>query len=140
MFPDAKLYFHETWEYEDKSTHPFFINYQNDPDAMYRAIDETCHAKAKEYELTLIPSGRAVHAAKQLDAFDPEKGGISLYRDKFHMGMIYGRYLVGCVWFKTITGKSPVGNRYIPTDTAEGEVVDAERIAQLQKVAANTFA
>ncbi len=141
MFPNAKLCFQETWEYEQGSMHSGFPEYKSDPDEMYRRVSATCRQKAKENELTLIPSGDAVHAAKQLDAFDIEKGGQSLYRDKFHMHAAYGRYLVGCVWFKTLTGRSSIGNRYIPTpDRTEGETVNPELLLLLQKVASNTFA
>ncbi len=47
---------------------------------------------------------------------DKAAGKIRLHRDGFHMSQA-GRYLIGCVWFETFTGKSPVGNSYIPTAT-----------------------
>ncbi len=141
MFPDAKLCFQETWEYERGSEHGGFPEYGCDPDEMYRRVSKTCRAKAKENNLTLIPSGDAVHAAKQLPEFDIDKNGQSLYRDKFHMHYAYGRYLISCVWYKTLTGRSPIGNRCVPVpERCEGEIADPALLALLQKVASNTFA
>ena len=47
---------------------------------------------------------------------DKAAGKIRLHRDGFHMSQ-QGRYLIACVWFETLTGKSPVGNSYIPGET-----------------------
>ena len=135
MCPNAKLYFQETWEYEIGSGHGGFPEYNCDPNVMFNRVKNTCRTAAKENDLLVIPSGEAIHAAKQLPEFDIEQGGQSLYRDKFHMHLVYGRYLLACVWFKTLLGRSPVGNVFVPDDTAEGEVVNTELLVKLQKVA-----
>ena len=101
---------------------------------MFERVKKTCRAKAKENDLTIIPSGEAIHAAKQLAEFDPAKGGQSLYRDGFHMHLVYGRYLLACVWFKTLLGRTPVGNNFMPDDTQEGEVVNTDLLVKLQKI------
>ena len=31
---------------------------------------------------------------------------MSLCRDGFHMSLVYGRYLLGAVWYETLTGQS----------------------------------
>lgn len=138
MCPDAKLYFQQTWEYEKGSGHGGFPAYGCDPDIMYERVSASCRAAAAEHGLILIPSGDAVHAAKRLDACNTDRGGQSLYRDKFHMHLVYGRYLLACVWYKTLLAKSPVGNPFMPDDTAEGETVDPALLALLQKTAQNT--
>ena len=76
----------------------------------------------------------AIHAAKQLPEFDPAKGGQSLYRDAFHMHLVYGRYLLACVWFKTLLGRTPVGNNFMPDDVKEGETVNTDLLVKLQKI------
>lgn len=50
---------------------------------------------------------------KLINADDAANGKIRLNRDGFHMSN-YGRYLIGCVWFETLTGKSVIGNTFIP--------------------------
>ena len=134
LCPNAKLYFQETWEYEIGSTHYAFPEYGCDPDVMFERVKKTCREKAKENDLLIIPSGEAIHAAKQLPEFDPAKGGQSLYRDGFHMHLVYGRYLLACVWFKTLLGRTPVGNNFMPDDTQEGEVVNTDLLVKLQKI------
>ena len=134
LCPNARLYFQETWEYECTSTHGGFPEYGCDPDVMFERVKNTCRAMAKENDLTIIPSGEAIHAAKQLAEFDPAKGGQSLYRDAFHMHLVYGRYLLACVWFKTLLGRTPVGNNFMPDDVKEGEVVNTDLLVKLQRI------
>ncbi|MBQ8578205.1 MAG: DUF4886 domain-containing protein [Clostridia bacterium] len=140
MQPDAKLYFQETWEYEIGSAHGGFPEYGCDPDVMHTRVRNTCREAAKENDLIIIPSGDAVHAAKQLAEFDPDKGGQSLYRDKFHMHLTYGRYLLACVWYKTLLCKSPVGVNFLPDDIPDGETLNESLLPLLQKVANSTLA
>lgn len=135
MCPDAALYFQETWEYEAGSPHGGFPEYHCDPDEMFERVKNTCRAQAKENDLTIIPSGEVIHAAKKLPQFDPAQGGQSLYRDQFHMHLLYGRYLLACVWYKTLLRCSPVGNSFLPDDIAEGEHLDETLLPLLQKTA-----
>lgn len=44
---------------------------------------------------------------------DAAAGRIRLNRDGYHLSN-YGLYLAGCVWLETLTGKSAVGNTFIP--------------------------
>lgn len=114
--PQAKLFFQETWEYEYNTTHGGFLWYDSSCDKMYNAIRETCTEAAVKYGLTLIPSGELVRLIKKTPEFDSENGGISLYRDGFHMGLVYGRYMLACLWYKTILQKSPLDASYVPED------------------------
>ena len=132
--PNAQIAFHETWEYEYCSEHGGFPIYDKNCDKMCEAIKSACHAAAKEYDLLLIPSGEVIHEVKKTPEFDSEHGGQSLYRDAFHMHLVYGRYLLACIWYKTLLKKSPVGCSFLPTD---GEVKE-ELLPILQK-AANSF-
>jgi len=58
------------------------------------------------------PDAKLVAEASALLS-DQDAGKIRLHRDGFHMSQA-GRYLIACVWFETLTGKSPVGNSFIP--------------------------
>ncbi len=112
--PNARLMFQQTWEYEKGSGHGGFPYFECSCDLMYGSIRATVSHFAAQYGLEILPSGDAVHAAKKLDAFNPELGGQSLYRDRFHMHLQYGRYLLACVWYKKLLGKSPVGIDFAP--------------------------
>lgn len=127
--PDAKLWFQETWEYGYDSTHGDFGFYEKNCDVMYGMIYATTHAFCERYGLGLIPSGEAVHAAKRYPEFDSRLGGQSLYRDAFHMHLLYGRMLLGYVWLKKLCEVSPVGNTFVP------EGADSGLLERLQVVA-----
>ena len=49
--------------------------------------------------------------------FDIANGGASLYRDRFHMGNCYGRYVVACVWLKKVCGIKDISSAtFIPNE------------------------
>jgi len=98
--------------------------------------------------LRYIPSGDAVTIARQSDMFDttytgtaswddvnnywaPEnventQGTISLHRDSYHMSQKYGRYLVGLVWYRVLTGNSVADNKFV-NPTPKYQINDEER-------------
>lgn len=118
--PRAKIVFHRTWAYEKTSTHGSFPKYDCDRDKMLRCIVEASTEIAeKKHGLEIIKSGDAIGKANKMPEFDPEKGGISLYRDGFHLSLDYGRYLAGLVWFKFFTGKDCKNVTYKPDETDE---------------------
>ncbi len=102
--PEAKIWFHKTWSYEYCSTHSQFYLYNCVPQEMDRAIGEAAGQFCAENGLPCIPVGDVIAALKRLAEFDSEHGGQSLYRDGFHMHLIYGRYAAAAVWFQTLLG------------------------------------
>lgn len=54
-----------------------------------------------------------VDAAKLINSEEQAAGKVRLNRDGFHMSN-EGRYLLGCVWFEALTGKSVLGNTFRP--------------------------
>ena len=114
LCPQAKIAFHRTWAYETGSDHPGFANYDNDREAMFSAILAAGGQAAAAHDLPTIPSGDAVQRAGRLAEFDAAQGGQSLYRDGFHMHLIYGRYLAGLCWYRFFTGKSATTVTYVP--------------------------
>ena len=115
--PQAEIVFHRTWQYEKGSQHGDFPAYGCDRDEMYRCIVSATEKAAGRYGLKIIGSGDAVHNGVELSEFDPEKGGVSLYRDGFHLGLTYGRYLAALVWFKFFTGRSAFDVTFAPEGT-----------------------
>ncbi len=113
--PQARIYFHQTWAYRVGSDHPDFAFYKNDPETMFCRIQETVSRVCQENgRLPVIPSGEAVRQAAGLPAFDEVRGGTSLYRDGFHMNVVYGRYLLGLLWFSVLLGESVDKVTFIP--------------------------
>lgn len=105
---EAKLYFHQTWAYEETSDHPGFAHYQNSGEEMFRRISDAAEMASKLLDAPLIPVGKVIRALRvSVPAFDAAKGGISLYRDGLHLSMEYGRFAAAATWFFTLTGTLP---------------------------------
>lgn len=115
--PKSKVYFHETWAYETDSTHPDFVLYGNDRKKMHTCIHETVRRVCLETgKLPIIPSGDVIDRLRQTDVFDIAKGGMSICRDGYHVDLIYGRYLLGLVWFTSLLNGKIEAVSFIPTE------------------------
>lgn len=53
--------------------------------------------------------------------------------DGFHMNVIYGRYLLGVTWYKTLFGKFVTKNPYIPSTALAPNAVCNEQILNVVK-------
>lgn len=127
--PNAKIYLHQTWSYEQGSFHGDFKNYDNDTDKMLQKIIETNKKIADEEDIDkIIPDGEIINELRKTKLFDYKNGGASLCRDTFHMDFIYGRYALGLTWYKILTGKSVSDIKYNPPieneDNAFSEKID----------------
>ncbi|MBQ7761701.1 MAG: DUF4886 domain-containing protein [Clostridia bacterium] len=128
--PKAKIVFHRTWAYDDKSTHGGFVFYDNSRSKMYKAIVDTTNKIAEKYGFDIIPCGDAVEKARELPEFS-QGGPLNINRDGFHLSLDYGRYLAGLVMFAYFTGKNPEDVTYAPEET------DIEIIKKLRAIARN---
>ena len=126
--PKAKIVFHRTWAYDDKSTHEGFVNYGRDRKRMLDAIIKTSNFYAEKHSLDVIPNGEAVEAARDLPEF---QGELNINRDGFHLSYDYGRYLAGLTMYGFFTGKDATLVTYEPEDT------DPEINAKLKKIASD---
>ncbi len=116
--PNAKVLLHRTWAYEERSLHGRFADYDCDREKMDRMIEETYQKISADFGgLDIIPAGNVVTAIKKnLPEFDLDNGGASLYRDRFHMGVCYGRYAVACVWLKKLCGLDLSASTFVPNE------------------------
>ena len=112
--PDAKIMLHRTWAYEEGSGHGDFPRYDRDRVKMDTAIEAVYQNLSKTYGFEIIPSGNFVTFLKSEPEFDIANGGISLYRDRFHMSYTYGRYATAAVWLKVICGMTLDGATFVP--------------------------
>lgn len=108
--PRVKFVLHQTWAYASNSTHSGFANYNRNQNEMYQAIVSTTGKVMKTVPSFkfIIPSGTAIQNARTTDIGD------HFNRDGYHLELNYGRYTAACTWLEAITGKSPVGNSYVP--------------------------
>ncbi len=121
LAPDAKLYIHQTWAYEDGSERLAGVGYAsfeamaNDIIAAYRRAAKDIHADG------VLCCGQAF-----LNAFYENLG--PLHRDSFHASLGMGRYILAAVWYETLTQKSILKNTW---DGFDEPVPDIDRVKQV---------
>ena len=74
----------------------------------------------------MIPSADVIQAVRGEAGFRYERGEQSLCRDGFHMHMIYGRFLLGALFYAFLTGKNICENPFCP-DGAEADKIQVIR-------------
>ena len=130
--PKARVYMHQTWAYEQDSTHPGFAKYGNVQKTMYTALCNAYEKAGRAIGASIIPSGDVIQVLRTQEPFDTDMGGISLCRDGFHMSRTYGRYAVACAWVMALTGASLEFCDFLPEE--EGELpVDPDLLALIRE-------
>ena len=107
--PKAKIYFHQTWAYEDESKMLADAGY-NSFDEMAERIIQTYAEVAKEQNADgIIPCGEVMKSLI-------DNGIPKIHRDTFHASFGIGRYALALTWYKTLTGHSVLGNSFSDFD------------------------
>ena len=103
--PKAKILIHQTWAYEDGSEKLHNLGYETAA-AMFADV-EKAYQKCHEDLGTdgIIPSGKLF--MKLL-----ENGIPSVQRDTFHASLGLGRYALGLLWYRMLTGRSVMDNTF----------------------------
>ena len=124
LCPPAKVLLNKTWTFAHGIPR-FAKTAFTCPEEMFPAITD-CYNKAAECigAYKLIPSGDAMYALYQIY-------GADIYRDGFHANKTFTRYMLGCVWYMTLTGKPVEGNTFRDFDgeIAEDVVLTVQRVA-----------
>ena len=104
--PQAKLYFHQTWSYENGSPHSGFVGYDSDSRKLFESMVSASVDAAEHIGATLIPAGTVIQKLREsVKEFDYTDGGLSLCRDTYHLSETYGRYAAAAIWLRMLTGK-----------------------------------
>lgn len=102
---EARIYWHQTWSYEQNSLHPNFIHYNCDQKEMYRRGRDCALMAAKLIGAEIIPAGDVIQRLRDnVPEFDFAKTGRSLNRDGFHLSELYGRYAAALIWYYCLCG------------------------------------
>ena len=108
--PKAKIVMHQTWAYEEDSYRlNTELGYAHHTD-MFTDI-ETAYKKAAE-------AINADYIIKSGELFERilENGIEKAHRDTFHAHLGIGRYALGLLWYRTITGNSVMNNSFDDLD------------------------
>jgi hypothetical protein len=125
--PAAKLYLHETWGYESNTERIEKWGFRTMDEmsekvfATYAKVAETIGADG------IIPSGHGLLALSH--AQDKP-----VHRDGSHADFGIGRYMLGCVWYETLTGKPVTETEFSDFDVP----VAPEEAALVREVAHKT--
>ena len=113
--PNAEIYWHMTWAYQQDSTHASFPNYGSNQLKMYEKILNALNSKVKlQKSITgIIPAGTAVQNLRSSYIGD------TITRDGYHMSHDYGRYTVALTWFAYLTGGDVDQVDWLPADHKE---------------------
>ena len=107
--PKAKIYFHQTWGYEDGSAMLANTSYKSFKE-MSSDIFKAYADVAKENNADgIIPCGEVM--ASLLDNGIPK-----IHRDTFHASFGIGRYALALTWYATLTGRSVLDNTFSDFD------------------------
>ena len=124
MSPKAKILLHQTWGYKKASERLARFGYDTH-EQMFKLVRNSYEIAKKEIDADgIILSGEAVLLANKADAEN-------IYRDDFHMSKGFGRYMLGLVWYKSLTGKSIMENTFcdFDEDISEEQISLAKRCA-----------
>ncbi len=131
--PDAKIYIHHTWAYQDG----FDSAFNNDSEKMYEKVVEGYEFASGLIGCPLIKVGPFIqYLRRNLPEFD-SKTGINITRDGFHLSLTYGRYAAALIWYATLLGGDIDKVDLIPVDL-EGIPADKSIIEKI-KMAAKEF-
>ena len=108
--PRAKLLLHETWFYEEGSEKLFnWTNYSTSGE-MLHAVQRAYKQIAAEIDADgIIPSGTLL--GKLI-----EEGIPTVHRDGSHASYGLGRYALGLLWYRILTGNSVAKNTFADPD------------------------
>lgn len=107
--PGAKIMLHQTWAYEDGSEKLENTGYKT-AEAMFADIESAyaqCHRRLGTDGI--IPSGKLLMNLLQ-------SGIKQVHRDTFHASLGLGRYALGLLWYRMLTGNSAIENSFCALD------------------------
>lgn len=104
--PKAKILIHQTWAYEDGSDRLYNVAHFDTAAEMFAAT-ERAYAYAHEVLGTdgIIPSGKLFRSLL-------DNGIEKVHRDTYHASRGLGRYALGLLWYRILTGNSVCENDF----------------------------
>ena len=115
--PAAKILLHQTWAYPENHERLSEVGFSTTKE-MFSKVREAYDMAQK----TINPDGVIRSGEAILEAYSAFPDIV--YRDQLHASYGFGRYLLGCVWYKTLFGENPkvhissfdepVDSKYLP--------------------------
>lgn len=113
--PKAKIYFHQTWAYEDGSHKLLNQAKYESAENMLKDIVNVSKDIAEG-----IGADGIIRGGETLGLLS-QKGITGIHRDTFHASLGLGRYALGLIWYRTLTGRSVITNSFCDLDEPVSE-------------------
>ena len=98
--PDTKILLHQTWAYPENHERLSEVGFGTTKEMFLKVREAYDIAQKTINSDGVIRSGEAM-----LEAYSAFPDIV--YRDQIHASCGFGRYLLGCVWYKTLFGENP---------------------------------
>lgn len=134
LAPFAKQYIHAIWAWADERVKLSELKFETNKEMV--AADHVAYKKAAK-EISADGFIPATAAMEKLY----ERVGSAAYRDNSHANFGFGRYMLGCVWYMTIFGKSNMDGvtfRDFDVPVTDEEIAIAEQCA-IEAVSENGY-
>ena len=144
-YPNASLYWHQTWSYEigygAEKSEAYQMNDVQHRTNMYEITKSVAHSIAEENGVKIMPTGDAWEIARRNELIGTtmcqRKAIKNGEGDYYHDGDIGGgQYLNACVWYEVLMGKSCIGNTWRPKYELSEEKIAILQAAAHEAVAA----
>ena len=107
--PKTKIYVHQTWAYEDGTERLHNMGYEKSAD-MFSDIQKAYQQAFEDIKADgMIPAGTLMQELLN-------NGIEKVHRDGFHASLGLGRYAIGLLWYKVLTGRSIEENTFSEFD------------------------
>ena len=125
--PKAKIAIHQTWAYETGSAKLESMGYAN-YNEMFKDIEESYNKAAEVINADIIiKSGELLKTML-------ENGFETVHRDTFHANLGYGRFAIGLLWYKTLTGNDITNTTFRDFDIEVSEEEISKAINCVNKI------
>ena len=122
--PNAKIYVHQTWAYENGSDRLLNVARCQTSEEMFKKLECAYDKMAKAVNADgIIPCGRVM--------LNASLKGVKVHRDTFHASFGFGRYMLALTWLKTLTGCDISNNVF---DEFDEPVSEQERAIAISAV------
>ena len=122
--PKAKILLQQTWAYEKDSKRLCTELGYKTHEEMFKDVEESYNKAAESINADgIIPSGAMFEGLL--------KNGIEkIHRDTFHASLGLGRYALGLLWYKVLTGNQVSENSFCDFDepVSENEIAIAKKV------------
>ncbi len=124
--PKAKIVIQQTWAYEEGSVKLIENMGYNSHKEMFKDLQEAYKKAAEEINADMvIPAGELFQ--KLIETGIPK-----VHRDTYHATYGLGRYALGLLWYKMLTGKSVTENTFadFDEDVSETDIITAKKCVE----------